>query len=311
MIPNDRCGDSTDRSESALLLDRPLRARLEEAVSEYTGIDWRVKTARDLSDYACHPCAVLSDGSFAVFAKYGGEAEAKEQFESELAGLDYLSETAGVSVPTPVGVVPVEGGTLFIMEALRPVDRRRPEWRQIGRVLARIHRLKSSQHGFRENNFIGPLRQDNTPTRDWVTFYRERRLRPRLRTAIDSGNLPSSVALQVETVIQRLAELCGPEVTPSLLHGDAQQNNFISTETGTFVIDPAVCYGNPEIDLARLDCFQPVPDNVFEAYMEDMPIDPGFSERRSLWRVSIYLAAVAIEGAMHLDRLTGALQDYL
>jgi protein-ribulosamine 3-kinase len=144
-----------------------------------------------------------------------------------------------------------------------------------------------------------------------MTFYREHRLWPRLRLAIDSGNLPSSVASQVEKLIARLPELCGPEIMPALLHGDAQQNNFISTAEGTFVIDPAVYYGNPEIDLALIDSFQPVPDDVLNGYREEMPIDPGFFERRDLWRVSIYLAAVTVEGPMRLYRLTSALQRYL
>ncbi len=45
-------------------------------------------------------------------------------------------------------------------------------------------------------------------------------------------------------------------------------------------------------------------------YREEMPIDPGFFERRDLWRVSMYLAAVALEGPMHLFRLTNALASY-
>jgi fructosamine-3-kinase len=292
------------------LLDAPLLAALEQAVSEYTRRVWSVKSAKDLSDYACHPCAILSDGSFPVFAKYGDEAEAPEQFERELADLEYLSSRAEVSVPTLIGVVEAGDGMLFITEALRAIERRPTQWREIGKTLARIHSLTSDHHGFASDGFIGPLRQDNRPSQDWVTFYRDRRLLPRLRTAVDSGNLPSTVAHQVDSLIPRLPELGGDDVTPRLLHGDAQQNNFISTERGTFVIDPAVYYGNPEIDLARIDCFQAVPDDVFDAYHEEMPIDPGFGERRNLWRISIYLAAVAIEGQMHLGRLTGSLSDY-
>jgi len=77
------------------------------------------------------------------------------------------------------------------------------------------------------------------------------------------------------------------------------------------VIDPAVFYGNPEMDLAYVDYFQPVPDEVFIGYQEVIPIDPGFGERRDLWRVSAYLAAVEVEGMGHLDKLTNAIQKYL
>ena len=261
-----------------------------------------------MSEFACHHCAILSDDTFAVFAKYSEDAEAAAQFECELASLQYLSARADVMIPTPIGIVPVERGTLFIMEALQAVERAPRHWRDIGKTLARIHRITSDQCGFHTNGFLGPLRQDNTPARDWATFFGERRLRPWLQYAIDSGNLPSSVADQVEKLAQRLPELCGPAFTPSLLHGDAQQNNFISTAQGTFVIDPAIYFGNPEVDLSLMDAWQPAHDNFLDGYREEMPLDPGFSERRSLWRVPLYLAAVAIEGPAHLGRLISALQ---
>jgi protein-ribulosamine 3-kinase len=292
-------------------LSRSLRAPIEEVVSRYTGRRWRVRSATDLSDRACHPCAILSDDAFAVFVKFSEDAEASKQFAIELAGLDYLSTRAGVLIPTAMGIVSAADGTLLIMEALDAIERTPLQWRQIGKTLARIHQVKADRCGFHVDGFIGPLVQDNAPTWDWATFYGERRLWPRLRIAIASGNIPSSVVSQVEKLIQRLPELCGPDVTSSLLHGDSQQNNFISTARGTFVIDPAVYYGNPEADVALIDSFQPVPDDVFDAYREEMPLDSGFWERRNLWRVPLYLAAVALEGPVHLGRLTSALQEYL
>ena len=293
------------------LLSTPLQGPLEEAVSEYQGREWRVRSARDMSDFACHPCAILSSDAFAVFAKYSEAPEAAKQFEVEEAGLQYLSGHAGVLTPTPIGIVPVANGTLFIMEALDAIERAPLQWRQIGKTLARIHQVESDYCGFTMDNYFGPLDQDNTPAQDWATFYGERRLWPRLRMAVDAGNIPSSVAAQVEAIIKRLPELCGPETTPTLVHGDAQQNNFISTADGTYVVDPAIYYGNPEIDLAFVGYYEPVPDDVFEGYREEMPIDSGFSERRDLWRIYGYLAAVAVEGSPYLSSLTNALRRYL
>jgi fructosamine-3-kinase len=246
-----------------------------------------------------------------VFVKYSAAPDAERQFEIEQLSLRLLSRNAGLLVPTSIGVVPVPGGTLFVMEALEPIERGPVEWRQIGRTLARMHRVKSGCHGFHIDTYFGPLLQDNTPMDDWGRFYAERRLRPRLRLAVDSGNVPSSVATQVESVIDRLPELVGQETTPTLVHGDAQQNNFISTAEGAYVIDPAIYYGDREIDLAFIDYFHAVPEDVFDGYREEMPIPAGFSERRDLWRISGYLAAVAVEGAAYLDRLTDALQSYL
>lgn len=110
-------------------------------------------------------------------------------------------------------------------------------------------------------------------------FYAECRLWPSLRLANDSGNMPPGVIRQVERLISRYPELCGPLIVPSLLHGDAQKNNFISTERGAVVIDPVIYCGNPEMDLAYIDYFQPVPEDVIDGDQDELPIDPGFSER--------------------------------
>ena len=146
---------------------------------------------------------------------------------------------------------------------------------------------------------------------DWLAFFTDRRLWPRLMGAINSGYLPTDVIRQVEKLIIRLPRLDLAGVAPTLLHGDAQKNNFISTASGAMVIDPAIYYGHPEMDLAYVDYFEPVPDDVFDGYREDMPIDPGFSQRRDLWRIPAYLAAVTVEGPVHLNKLTNALQKYM
>jgi protein-ribulosamine 3-kinase len=293
------------------LANDPLRTPLEQMVSAHIGRQWRIQDATDMSDYACHPCAILSGGSCSVFAKYSDAPNGMDQFEVELAGLRLLRERTGILTPTPIGIIPVPGGNILALEAVQAVDRAPRHWRQIGQTLARIHQVKGDRFGLETNGFYGPLGQDNTPLNDWPTFYAERRLWPGLRSAIDSGNVPPELIRQVEKIIARLPELCGPDVVPTLLHGDAQQNNFISTEPGPVVIDPAVHYGNPEVDLAALDSFQPVPEDVFDGYREMLPIDAGFWERRELWKIRMYLAAVAVEGSGYLRRLAEAVRKYI
>ena len=280
-------------------------------VSKFRGREWRVSDIKDMRDYAAHPAAILSGGSYAVFVKLSDAANGLEQFEIELAGLRLLTERSGVLTPAPIGVISLEGAVLMVLEAVQAVEREPRHWRQIGQALAQIHNVKGNRCGLETQGYFGPLYQDNRPMDDWPTFYAERRLWPRLMGAIDSGNLPAQVIRQVEKLISRLPELCGPETVPALLHGDAQQNNYISTSQGAVVIDPAAFYGNPEYDLAFIDYFQPVPDEVFIGYQEVLPIDAGFWERRDLYRVHGCLAIVAVEGPAYLGMLIGCLRKYL
>lgn len=293
------------------LIDVSLRSSVEQFVSEYTGRNWKVKEARDMADFACHPAAILSDGDYSVFAKFSDSPDGAEQFEIERAGLRLLSECAGVLIPTPIGIIRVPDGSILVLEAARGVDRGPRQWRDIGRALACIHKIKGEQFGLESNGYFGQLPQDNAPMSDWPEFYAERRLRPMLTRAVDSGHMPSSLTRQIEKVISRLPGLCGREVVPTLLHGDAQLNNFISTEKGAMVIDPAVYFGHPEMDLAYIYYFQPVPEEVFDGYREELIIDPGFPERRALWRIWGYLAAVTVEGGGYVGMLAEAVRQYV
>ncbi|HUS61939.1 MAG TPA: fructosamine kinase family protein, partial [Acidimicrobiales bacterium] len=106
----------------------------------------------------------------------------------------------------------------------------------------------------------------------------------------------------------------GPEPQPTLLHGDAQHNNFVSTGTGAIVVDVAPYFGHPEIDLAFIDYFHPVPDDVFDAYRSVAPIDAGFAQRRGLWRICVDLACVTVDAGQYsrsaLNRLAETVRSY-
>lgn len=293
------------------LLDGHLRKAIEGMVSEYKGRQWVVTEFRDMNEFSSHPSAILSDGSYSVFAKFSSAAHGPDQFETELAGLTLLSELAGVLIPNPIANLPVESGVVLVLEGIAAMDRTPRQWKQIGETLAQIHRVKGKQFGLETHNYFGPLYQDNRFMNNWPAFYAERRLWPRLMGAVNAGNLPADIIRDAEKLMLRLPELCGPDMPPALVHGDAQQHNFISTEMGAVVIDPAVHYGHPEMDLAYVDYFHPVPEDLFSGYQEHLSIDPGFNERRELWRVYGYLAMVEVEGAAYLPKLVNAIRKYL
>jgi len=119
---------------------------------------------------------------------------------------------------------------------------------------------------------------------------------------VDSGHLPPPLAAGVERVAGRMLLLAGPEPRPTLLHGDAQQNNFLTDGSGAVLLDACPYFGHPEVDLALLDYFEPVPGEVFDAYREVAPIDPGFWDRRELWRLFGYLAVIAVAGLTDFGR---------
>ena len=227
------------------------RHAVERVVSRDQGYDWRIAAEWDYSEFACHRCAIVSDGSFAVFFKFGGEGNSDRQFDVELATLKLLKERAGVLVPRPIAVAKVPHGTVLIMEAVRAAKRGTKEWGDIGLSLARIHRVKGQQFGFASDGFWGPLHQDNTLGDDWPTFFGGCRLMPLLMAAHPVGTSPRGDHPQSrETAAETAGVVRSRHRAGCCLHGDAQQNNFISAAEGANVIDPASFYGHPEWDLA-------------------------------------------------------------
>jgi protein-ribulosamine 3-kinase len=303
--------------------------KVEQAASAHLGRQWQHLGFADLKDRASHPCGIFSGEPFSVFVKLYAGPNGLEQVAAEVAGLRFIQDVSDVATPVPVcdGVIATEAGSMLLSEALPergsgrglPSDSRTAsDYADIGRALARLHQVRGGVSGMPAlDGFFGPLRVDNRPVVNgrWADFYAERRLLPNLRLARDAGQITPELTAAVERVAERVPQLCGPEPMPALLHGDAQQNNFVNTPNGAYLIDACPYFGHPEIDLALAGYFHPVPEDLFAAYREITPIDVGFAERQELWRMHGYLAVAAVAGDTPwaislLDRLAAATRQY-
>ena len=222
-----------------------MRREIEHVVSLHLERTWFLQRFTDLNDRASHPAGVLHGPGLSVFAKLSPADDARPQFEAELRGLAVLRERGHARTPMVIagGLVPTPCGTVLLLDDLAeiPPGQRTPDdWRAIGRSLATLHRVHDERFGSDHGaGYFGPFRQDNRPVASnrWADFYAERRLEPALRSAVDSGRLPTELGAGVELLCARLGSICGPESRPALLHGDAQQNNFVSTHDGAVMVD--------------------------------------------------------------------------
>jgi len=317
-----RRGLSTTRDRgTAQLLEPAIVRRIEAAMTAHLGKTWRMSSGADLSERSSHPAFVLrGDDSHAVFAKLTASG-ATSQVATELAGLQLIAN-AGVPTPAPIGSGQVdlpEGSAMLLLQALdERTDRSTTDWQAIGRALATLHNVEGKSYGAAADGYFGSLRLDNAAvdSNTWAEFYGLRRIAPYLRTARDAGSVDAITTARVETLLQRLPDLVGPDPGPHLLHGDAQHHNFVSTDAGAFMIDVSPYFGHPELDLALLDYFAPVPPETWRAYQEIRPIDNGFEQRRELWRVFAYLSILTVDTVTQLgrsvyQRLDDALDSYL
>lgn len=198
----------------------------------------------------------LEDGTRVVVKRSATDARL------EAAGLQALHEAGA---PTP-SVLAATSDTLVLEHVTGPGD---PA--ALGGAIATMHRTRGAAFGWHNDNVLGPVSQDNTPTVDWPTFYLERRLAPQLPW------LPTQLVRRVEAAMPTLTRLLDHDATPNLVHGDLWVGNIVEHR---WLIDPAVHYADREYDLAVLELFGRPHPALLDAYAEAWPLDHHWRERR-------------------------------
>ena len=213
------------------------------------------------------------------------DANRLPNFEAEAAGLEAIANTEKIRVPNPIHSGTILEKALLVMEALdlqSPKDRDHSE-RQLGENLAALHRTTAECYGWDRNNVIGDTPQQNTYESDWLTFFREHRLRYQIELAATRG-LVLPKAAQLLDQLHHFFQSYQP--APSLLHGDLWNGNVAYDENGTPVLyDPAVYYGDRETDIAFTEMFGGLGTAFYQGYHEAYPLDSGYTTRRPLYNL--------------------------
>jgi fructosamine-3-kinase len=156
----------------------------------------------------------------------------------------------------------------------------------LGEGLARQHRTTQSEFGWERDNTIGSTPQINAPHGDWVTFYRDHRLRFQLGLAARAGYGGTLQRLGEELAAGMAAFFTDYRPLASLLHGDLWGGNQAVTRQGEPVVfDPAVYFGDREADIAMTELFGGFDARFYAAYRAAWPLDAGYGVRKQLYNL--------------------------
>jgi fructosamine-3-kinase len=245
-------------------------------------------------------------------------------FAAEADGLAALAEAGAPELRVPEVIASSErpeGLGWLLLEHLEPA---RPgeasDWGvDLGRALARMHRAPATAGapegwGWSRSNFIGRLPQANAPTGSWADFWRERRIEPQLRLAVDRGLVRGADREECARLLREMeALLAGVDDTPpSLLHGDLWGGNVMATAEGRPAIyDPTAYRGHREVDLAMSELFG-FPADFLPAYREAWPVPEAYDRgRRDLYQLYYLLVHVNLFGSGYLGRTRAAVRAAL
>jgi fructosamine-3-kinase len=263
----------------------PLQDAIAQAITQATGEPFRPENRWNVSGGDINTAEILEGDGRRYFVKSNDVARLA-MFEAESEGLAEIAATKSVRVPQSVCLGTHNARAFLVLEYLDIGHSTGTSDALLGRKLAAMHHSTSSHFGWRRNNTIGSTPQINTAEHDWVTFYREYRLRFQLELAEESG-CGVKLMQRGEYLLERLPEFFASyKPLPSLLHGDLWGGNHATLRDGTPVIfDPAVYYGDREADLAMTELFGGYDAGFHGAYQETWPLDAGYRVRRDLYNL--------------------------
>lgn len=262
-------------------------------------MDWqrlRLSAATPVAGGCIHRCYRALRNGRSVFVKVN-EARLADAFAAEADGLAAL-RASGCRAPEPLehGVLGDDAFLLMEHLELRPTG----DYAALGRMLAAMHRVQGERFGWRRDNYIGATPQPNRAHGAWQDFFKEERLLPQLALARRNG---FDLALPD---ISGLLETHAP--LPSLVHGDLWSGNAAFVPGGEPVLfDPAVYYGDREVDLAMTELFGGFPRAFYAAYEEAWPLEEGYARRKHLYNLYHLLNHLNLFGAGYLGQVRSTL----
>lgn len=188
-------------------------------------------------------------------------------FAAEQAGLEEIQGAGALRVPVPVCCGSNVSHAWLVMEYLPMESSTKQGAVALGSGLSAMHGVIADRFGWTRHNTIGTTLQRNDFSADWVGFWREHRLGYQLRLASTNGYDGKLQSLGEKLVEQLGVFFIGRKIMPSLLHGDLWGGNYGFDMTGKPVVfDPAVYYGDREVDIAMTELFGGFPKDFYAAY---------------------------------------------
>lgn len=261
------------------MISSSLKEVLERELSKTTGQQLAIDHSTPLGGGDINEAYRLQTGAGSFFMKYNSATRFPGMFEKEARGLELLEVTGEIRVPKVI-LHGQSGDDIFLLlEYIEPASRAPTFWNDFGRSLARMHRHTSKAFGLDHDNYMGSIPQSNRMRLSWPEFFCEERLEPMVRMARDNGHFTRNIVLAFDRLYDRLEEIF-PQEPPALIHGDLWTGNHMVDNQGqACIIDPAVHYGQREMDIAMSRLFGSFAGEFYEAYHAEYPLEKGWMER--------------------------------
>lgn len=220
------------------------------------------------------------------FVKWNATAP-PDLFQKEATGLHEMHQPGNIylKIPRVIWTNDDELPGIIVMEYLNPAI---PDYdfdEKLGRGIACLHRKSAEKFGFHHNNYCGTTVQNNSWTESWPDFFAFQRIEPLVRQIQQLRGLSAEDRKIYDRLIGRISLLLTHETIPSLIHGDLWSGNYMCTDQGPALIDPACYYADREMELGMMQLFGGFGVKVWNAYQDEFPLPSGWQERVRLYQL--------------------------
>jgi len=248
-------------------------------------------------------------GDKRFFCKTNSAVQFPGLFQSERTGLDLLKSTHVVKVPEVIDCFESGDRQVLLLEWIQEGRRTKRFWETFGQALAALHQCRYTSFGLHENNYMGSVPQANLPTKDWNEFFEHRRLRPMVTLCgplLESGHHQA-----FEKLYRSLPSIFDGGTNPVLIHGDLWSGNFMCDDNEQPVlIDPAVYYGHPSVDLGMSTLFGGFDPIFYASYQYYHPFPSHYKEQWQVCNLYPLLIHLYLFGESYLRQIIQILHRY-
>jgi len=234
-----------------------LKEQVEQSLSNKFGKIVEITSSRSIGGGCINHASKIDTNVGSFFLKWNANCPV-DIFIREAESLSELKKATGSNllIPEVFACKTVDSTHGFLVqEYFSPGFSFSSDAEKLGRGLAIIHQYKNESFGFYNNNYCGATLQNNNFTKNWVEFFRDKRLRFLLELIQKERPLPISEILLFEKLLDRIPALLPDASEPVLIHGDLWSSNFMTSEKGPVLIDPASYYADREMEFAIITMF--------------------------------------------------------
>ncbi len=180
-------------------------------------------------------------------------------------------------------------------------------------LLADLHGRTNTNFGYERPTPVGPLLMRNRPHHNWPSFYAEERLMVFGRLALEDRKILPDCFDRLERLSARLDDWLPSDRKPGLIHGDLWGGNVLSDGAKiTGMIDPAMFYADPELELGFMSVFDRPSPQFYDRYRERRGLDPEFeATRKPLYQLDGILAHAWFFGGGYAAQADAILRRYV